>query len=74
MVTKLQMEFSQFRAYIEEVFTDYNDINEDTRQQLEIINQTLAEMQTPHHLLDRPRLKIGYFTEEQRKNRENIIE
>ena len=31
--------------YIEEVFTDYNDINDDTCMQLELINQTLAELQ-----------------------------
>ena len=29
----------------EEVFTDYNDINDDTCMQLELINQTLAELQ-----------------------------
>jgi len=33
------------KDYIEEVFTDYNDINDDTRMQLELINQTLAELQ-----------------------------
>ena len=71
-VTKLQAEFSQFKEYIEDVFTDYNDINEDTRQQLEIINQTLAEMQTQKLLPDRPRRKVGYFTEEQIKNREDV--
>jgi hypothetical protein len=30
--------------YVEEAFTNYNDINEDTRIQLELINQTLAEL------------------------------
>ena len=30
---------------MEEVFTDQNDINEDTRMQLELINQALAELQ-----------------------------
>ena len=73
-VTKLQIELTQLKTYIEEVFTDYNNINEDTRQQLEIINQTLAEMQIQKHLPNRPRLKIGYFTEEQIKKGENIIE
>ena len=32
--------------YPVEAFTDYNDINEDTRMQLELINETLAELQT----------------------------
>ncbi len=37
---------NEMKEYIEEVFADYNDINEDTRMQLELINQTLAELQT----------------------------
>lgn len=36
----------ELKDYIEEVFADYNDINDDTRMQLELINQTLAELQT----------------------------
>ncbi len=35
----------ELKQYIEEVFTDYNDINEYTRMQLELINETLAELQ-----------------------------
>jgi hypothetical protein len=35
----------ELKAYIEEIFTDQNDINEDTRMQLELINQSLAELQ-----------------------------
>jgi len=50
-----------------------DNINEDTQKQIDIINETLTEMQTPK-LLDRPRQKIGYFTEEQIKNKENIFE
>ena len=42
----LQLEVKELKAYIEEVFADYNDINEDTRVQLELINQTLAELQS----------------------------
>ena len=72
-VTKLQIELTQLKAYIEEVFTDYNDINEDTRQQLEIINKTLAELAEQKRLPNRPRLKVGYFTEQQIRNEENII-
>ena len=36
------------KDYVEEAFTDYNDINEDTRMQLELINQALAELQVRH--------------------------
>jgi len=70
----LQQELKQLKEYVEEVFADYNDINEDTRLQLELINQTLAEMQSQKRLPDKPRRRIGYFTEEQRKNNENIID
>jgi len=44
-VSLLQREVKELKEYMEEVFTDQNDINEDTRLQLELINQTLAELQ-----------------------------
>ncbi len=45
-VAELRAEVKELKAYIEEAFADYNDINEDTRMQLELINQTLAELQS----------------------------
>ena len=42
---ELQYEVKELKEYIDEVFSDYNDINEDTRVQLELINKTLAELQ-----------------------------
>ena len=36
--TMLQQELKELKEYIEEVFADYNDINDDTRLQLELIN------------------------------------
>lgn len=62
------------KQYIEEVFTDYNDIHEDTLVQLEKINRTLAEMQVKNRLTAKPHHRIGFFTEEQRNNKEDIIE
>ena len=56
----LQNEFAALKAYIEEVFEDYNDINEDTRMQLELINETLAELQSKNKLIDKPRRPIGF--------------
>lgn len=44
-VGALESQMKELKVYIEEVFTDYNDINEDTRMQLELVNQTLAELQ-----------------------------
>jgi len=59
-VAELQTEVRELKEYIEEVFTDYNDINEDTRVQLELINETLAELQTDRKLSERTRNPIGY--------------
>jgi hypothetical protein len=50
----------ELKNYIEEAFTDYNDINEDTRTQLELINQTLAELQAQKAIADKPRNPIGF--------------
>ena len=41
--------------YLPYVFTDQNDINEDTRMQLELINQALAELQAAKQQNDKPR-------------------
>ena len=56
----LEKEVQNLKTYIEEVFTDQNDINEDTRIQLELINRTLAEMQSSKRQSDKPRNKIGF--------------
>ena len=40
---ELQQEMKKLRNYMEEIFANQNDINEDTRIQLELINQTLAD-------------------------------
>lgn len=60
----LQKEVQELKKYIEEVFADQNDINEDTRIQLELINQTLAELQVQKKLYDRPRKPIGFIKPE----------
>ncbi|MDR1055696.1 MAG: ORF6N domain-containing protein [Prevotellaceae bacterium] len=60
-VQELQNEVRELKAYIEDVFTDYNDINEDTRMQLELINQSLAELQAKKQTDDKPRPKVGYI-------------
>ena len=64
-VSELQNELKELKSYIEEVFTDYNDINEDTRMQLELINQTLAELQVHQKLSDKPRRPIGFIQPEE---------
>lgn len=64
-VSELQNELKELKSYIEEVFTDYNDINEDTRVQLELINRTLAELQAQKRLADSPRNPIGFIKPKQ---------
>lgn len=58
-LSNLEQEVKELKAYFEEVFTDQNDINEDTRTQLELINCTLAEMQVQRKLSDK-RNPIGF--------------
>ena len=65
-VRELQSEVKELKEYIEEVFADYNDINDDTRMQLELINQTLAELQAQKALADKPRKPIGFITPKKR--------
>ena len=57
---ELQNEVNELKQYIEDVFTDYNDINVDTRIQLELINETLAELQSKNKWIDKPRNPIGF--------------
>lgn len=58
-VAELEKRMNAIENYIEEVFTDYNDINDDTRMQLELINQTLAELQVKERDF-KERKRIGY--------------
>lgn len=65
-VHELQKEVKELKEYIEEVFADYNDINDDTRMQLELINQTLAELQAQKKIENKPRNPIGFIKPEKK--------
>ena len=58
-IDELEKRMDAIENYIEEVFSYYNDINDDTRMQLELINQTLAELQTKDRGF-KERKRIGY--------------
>jgi len=63
---ELREEMKKLKEYMEEVFADQNDINEDTRIQIELINQTRAELQVrskEHEKAPRPR--IGFIIPKQ---------
>jgi hypothetical protein len=57
---ELRKEVEGLKQYIEESFADYNDINDDTRIQLELINQSLAELQVHKQITEKPRRPIGF--------------
>ena len=59
--SELEQRIENIEKYIEEVFADQNDINEDTRMQLELINQTLAELQAKKRQEEKPRNPIGFI-------------
>ena len=55
-VERIETQVRELRQYMEEVLVDQNDINEDTMVQLELINQTLAELQAKDRgFQERPR-------------------
>ena len=61
-VAEIQNEVKELKEYIEEVFADYNDINDDTRVQLELLSKALAELQAQKKIADKPRNPIGFHT------------
>ncbi len=60
-LSTLEKNFEELKQDLEEIFTDYNDINEDTRAQLDAINTTLAELQTKTKTI--PHRRIGFKTD-----------
>ena len=64
-VTKTEVKLDILTQYIEDVLSDCNDINEDTRMQLELINKALAELQVKNGELNKPRRLIGYRRQEE---------
>ena len=62
---ELREEMKKLKDYMEEIFADQNALNEDTRIQLELINQTLAELQVHQKLSDKPRRPIGFIRPEE---------
>ena len=60
-LTELQQEVANLKAYMEEILSDQNDINEETAMQLELINQSLAELQMKKTREEKPRNPIGFI-------------
>lgn len=58
---ELAERIDKLERYIEEVITDVNDVNEDTRMQIELINESLAELQADRNQVAAARPKVGYI-------------
>ena len=58
-LSALEKNFEELKQDLEDIFADYNDINEDTRAQLEAINTTLAELQSRPSIA--PRRPVGFI-------------
>ncbi len=58
-IEQLDQKIDSLKDYIEDVLHDQNDINENTSIQLELINQTLAELQVTKKKVDE-RKPVGF--------------
>ena len=62
-IGEIKNELKELKEYIKEMFADQNDINEDTRMQIELINQVLAELQVhKKHLMYLLLVDYQYYT------------
>lgn len=62
-VTQLRKDFEELKLDIEDIMRDQNEINEDTRLQLDAISTALAALQSKDPK-QKPRRKIGFIQEE----------
>lgn len=60
-IGQIEAQIKELKEYVNDAFADYNDINEDTRIQMELINQALAELQAHKKLCSRPRKQVAGF-------------
>ncbi len=64
-IKELKREMQGIKDYIEEILSDQNDINEENRMQLELINQALAELQVERKSSERR--PIGFLQPNNKK-------
>ena len=60
-LAELQSEVAELKKYVEEILSDQNYINEETAMQLELINQSLVELQMKKRREEKPRNPIGFI-------------
>ena len=63
-MAELENRMNELQSYMEDVFSDQNDINQDTRMQLDLINQSLAGLHSLRKKLevDPNRRRVGYVS------------
>ena len=66
-VKELHTVVMELKQYVEDIFTDQNDINEDTRMQLELINESLVELQAKKKESDKAITPVGFTAPQYRK-------
>lgn len=59
---QLEQKVDGIKDYIEEILSDQNDINEENRAQLELINQALAGLLVQQKTTQKPHRPIGFAT------------
>ena len=62
-IFKLEDKVEKLSSYIEEILVDQNDINEETRMQLDAITKALAELQAKPKE-EKPRRRIGFIQDD----------
>lgn len=57
---ELKEDVRKLREYVEDILTDQNEINDDTTMRLELIEQSLAELQAGNNGTPKSRERIGF--------------
>ena len=65
-IERLEMKVDRLNDYVESILHDQNEINEETAMQIELINESITQLNAGHET-DKARPKIGFVT-----NRQNV--
>lgn len=60
-IDRLEVRVDRLNDYVESILHDQNEINEEIAMQIELINQSIAELKTEKVQMDN-RTKIGFVT------------
>ena len=61
-IVEMRYQISELNHYMEDVLRDQNDINEETMMQLQLINESLAEMRSEKTSSNTNKKRIGFIT------------